>query len=53
MAKNYDREEIYTDVIQEFEYLDGMCITEDEKLMIVSDITSVIQTYLLAQTKYE
>ena len=47
MAKHYDREDIYTDVIQEFEYLNGMCITEADKQMIVSDITSVIQSYLL------
>jgi hypothetical protein len=42
------REEIYNDVIQEFDYLDGYCLTGDEVQTIVSDIVE----YVL-QTKYD
>jgi len=48
--KNYDREDIYTDVIQEFDYLTGYCLTDGEVQTIVSDITSIIQYYLLENT---
>ena len=32
------REELYNKVIQEFDYLNGYCLTDDEKQTIVTDI---------------
>ena len=32
------REELYNEVIQNFDYLDGYCLTGDEVQTIVSDI---------------
>jgi len=45
---NEIREEIYNDVIQEFDYLNGYCLTDDQKQTIVSDVVE----YVL-QTKYD
>ena len=38
------REEIYNNVIQEFDYIDGYCLTGDQKQTIVSDIVEYIFT---------
>ena len=38
------REEIYNDVIQEFDYIHGYCLTGDQKQTIVSDIVEYILT---------
>tara|TARA_Y100000592_G_scaffold43462_1_gene69065 strand:+ start:212 stop:373 length:162 start_codon:yes stop_codon:yes gene_type:complete len=42
------REELYNKVIQEFDYLNGYCLTDDEKQTIVTDIVE-----LVLQTKYD
>ena len=42
MNKEELREEIYNDVIQEFDYIDGYCLTEDQKQTIVSDIVEYV-----------
>ena len=38
MTKEEHREELYNEVIQNFDYLDGYCLTGDEVQTIVSDI---------------
>jgi hypothetical protein len=38
MTEEKLREELYNEVIQDFDYLDGYCLTDDEKQTIVSDI---------------
>ena len=36
------REELYNEVIQDFDYLDGYCLTGDEVQTIVSDIVEFV-----------
>jgi len=52
------KEEIYNDVIQEFDYIDGYCLTGDQKQTIVSDIVDYVFNELteymeFIQTKYD
>lgn len=42
------REELYNKVIQEFDYLTGYCLSDDEVQTIVTDIVE-----LVLQTKYD
>ena len=42
MTQEKEREEIYNDVIQEFDYLTGYCLTDDEVQTIVSDIVEFV-----------
>jgi len=48
MTEEEHREELYNEVIQDFEYLNGYCLTDDEKQTIITDIVE-----LVLQTKYD
>jgi hypothetical protein len=36
------REELYNEVIQDFDYLNGYCLTDDERHTIITDIVELI-----------
>lgn len=42
LKKEDHREELYNEVIQDFDYLDGYCLTSDEVQAIVSDIVEFV-----------
>ena len=42
MTKEEHREELYNEAIQDFDYLDGYCLTGDEVQTIVSDIVEFV-----------
>ena len=48
MTEEEHREELYNEVIQDFDYLNGYCLTDDEKQTIITDIVE-----LVLQTKYD
>ena len=48
MTEEEYREELYNEIIQNFDYLTGYCLTDDEKQTIVTDIVE-----LVLQTKYD
>ena len=41
-VKDEHREDLYNEVIQDFDYLDGYCLTGDEVQTIVSDIVEFV-----------
>ena len=42
MTEEELREELYNEVIQDFDYLDGYCLTSDQVQTIVSDIVEFV-----------
>ena len=42
MTEEERREELYNEAIQDFDYLDGYCLTGDEVQTIVSDIVEFV-----------
>ena len=42
MTEEEHREELYNEVIQDFEYLNGYCLTDDEKQTIITDIVELV-----------
>ena len=42
MTEEELREELYNEVIQDFDYLDGYCLTDDQVQTIVSDIVEFV-----------
>ena len=42
MTEEEHREELYNEIIQDFDYLDGYCLTGDEVQTIVSDIVEFV-----------
>jgi len=42
MTKEEHREELYNEVIQDFDYLTGYCLSDDEVQTIASDIVEFV-----------
>ena len=50
MTKEELTEELYNEVIQDFDYLNGYCLTDDEKHTIVTDIVELVINKLNTNT---
>ena len=42
LTEDEQREELYNEAIQDFDYLDGYCLSDDEVQTIVSDIVEFV-----------